>query len=400
MEEPRSESPDDSHGPAPSSRSRPFWRSWREKIERFMVVGAVIVRKEWELLLDPDASWIRGLRTRDRAPVALPERPVQQSFPDHLLLSSDVRELQRAARRMVEEERWYTALELYNELLRRHERSDHLELDVTLYHRIAALHRRLAVEWYVEAADHYTERSLRHGAIALCERALQLDPGQEEARHNLQWLLGRTARPPAPAEPESPPDEPREPIAEAGSFAALAAEDARPESSAPALARPEPAPHAAEEVEAGVGPPPEPAPGGTASDGVGEVFEVEPLPEGRRDRREPLPYREPPSHREVPGEETRDEEETEHAAAPARKEGRRPVSEDRPETVADPEPSPRAGAGPAAAGPQRDAEPLPDRIVLPPPDEEYEQLRRRVRRVVVGVGATLAALIVVLLIAF
>ena len=391
MEEPRSESPERSDGPDPSSRSRPLRRSWWGKLKRIVVVGLVILRKEWELLVDPDASWFRGIRTRDRAPVALPERPVRQRFPEHLLMSSNVRELQRAAREMVAEENWYTALELYTEALRRHERSPDQEVDVTLYHRIADLHRRLAVEWYVEAADHYTERSLRHGAIALCERALQLDPDQEEARHNLTWLLDRTARPPAPAEsaraePSTPAPEPEE---------AAPPEESAPPPTEDVSQAPEAEPSPAAEAP----PTPELEPSPAAPDGLGEVFEVEPLPgtARRRARPEPAPHREPPPRREVRSEETRDE--TRGVEAPAGEEDRRPEGDERPEPVADPAPPPRPVADPSVARPEGGAEPLPDRIVLPPPDEEYEQLRRRVRRIVVGAGATLAALIVIALVA-
>lgn len=164
----------------------------------------------------------------------LPERPPARSFPEHLLARSSLEELESAARTMEREGSWYSALELHLEVLRRCEASDYETLDVTLYNRIADIHRLLAVEWYAEAADRYAERELRRGAIALCEKALRLDRDRPEVRRQLELLSG------APAPPAEPVRLPRGP------------DDAE---------RPEPAPGPAREPEPVPGPAREPEPG-------------------------------------------------------------------------------------------------------------------------------------------
>lgn len=181
-----------------------------------------ILRSEWrhfrETYLDESAylGWVSPNQ------VPLPERPAARSFPEHLLARGSLEELESAARTMEREGSWYSALELHLEILRRYEASDDDALDVTLYNRIGDIHRLLAVEWYAEAADRYTERELRRGAIALCEKALRLDRDRPEVRRQLELLAGAPAPPAEPvrlpgpeAEPAAPPESapPREPAA-------------------------------------------------------------------------------------------------------------------------------------------------------------------------------------------
>lgn len=146
------------------------------------------LRRGWGILLDVDAEREWESIAAERTPVALPERPTAAGYPDHLLTGAGERELLSTAREMEEDDDWYSALELYLELIRRAEKAADGTLDVTLFNRIGDLHRRLAAEWYLEGVDRYAERDLRRGAVALCEKALHLDPNHPHGLRRRAWL--------------------------------------------------------------------------------------------------------------------------------------------------------------------------------------------------------------------
>lgn len=340
-------------------------RSWRDRLRGWMATSALILRKEWELLRDPDASWIRGLRFEDRVPVALPARPTESGSAHRVATRGTVREIRSAAREMEEEGNWYSALDLYLELVRRTEESRDQEVDVALYNRIAELHRKLTLEWYVEAADRYAVRGLNRGAMALCEKALHLDPDQHHVRLRLRRFL-KTANGVAEEVDE-------------GSDAPEGTEAAPADVSAgDGAADREAAPKREDVASAGarVDEPP--------------IYEIYEAPGPERDRAsadaEPEPELEP--------------ERTPADFGPRL--DPEPVSSPAARTA--PEPSGAAPATDVEPPPHSDRwsqleeEPLPDRIVVPPADDEYEGLRRRARRVIAGAGAALLALIIALLV--
>lgn len=176
---------------------------------RRLADGVEILQREWELLLDPDSGRRRDSKSGTRPPIPIPERSSAPTYPDYVLTGTGIRELHHTARTMEQQEKWYAALQLYLEVLRRSEEAGNGSFDVTLLNRIGDLHRRLATEWYVEAVDRYAERDLRRGAIALCEKALHLDPHHDEARRRVERLVELVER----AEEERSSS--RSPVAEA-----------------------------------------------------------------------------------------------------------------------------------------------------------------------------------------
>lgn len=177
----------------------------RTYLARRLAEVVAVLRSEWRLFLETYWDEAAYLDWVSPTPVALPERPSASSFPEHLVRRGTLRELENAARTMEREENWYSALELHLEILRRTEESDGGSLDVTLYNRIGDIHRLLAAEWYTEAVDRYTERDLRRGAIALCEKALRLDHDRPRVRERLELLADAPPSPAGPARAPRPP---------------------------------------------------------------------------------------------------------------------------------------------------------------------------------------------------
>ncbi len=371
-----------SGGDDPSDDLHPHWKYWRTYLARRLAEVVTILRSEWrhfrETYLDESAylGWVSPNQ------VPLPERPAARSFPEHLLARSSLEELESAARTMEREGSWYSALELHLEILRRCEASDDEALDVTLYNRIGDIHRLLAVEWYAEAADRYTERELRRGAIALCEKALRLDRDRPEVRRQLELLSG------APAPPAEPVRLPRVP------------EDAeRPEPEQPEPAPPpEPGPEAAEppEPEPSEPEPPAPTPQAPPRQPAAPSESAPP----REPAAAPEPEPEQPEPRSEPGPEAAEPPEPSRrlevlglrrpTPPPAFEPGTRAPER----TAGEPEPEPQRPPEAAEGRPDAEEEPLP-RIIVPPSDEEYERLGRGQ---VVGACLVLVGVIVAILI--
>lgn len=102
---------------------------------------------------------------------------------------SSTMKLKDEARRYEQQEDWGRAIELYRHALEEQESGD---AELGLYNRIGDLYLRLgetgsAVEYYVQAADRYTEAGFLNNAIALCNKALRYEPD----RTPLYEKLGR-----------------------------------------------------------------------------------------------------------------------------------------------------------------------------------------------------------------